>query len=123
MDLRNLKIFTLFFIMNMCHWHISEAAPQFPQPQRGFIPASREDESPQPYDFQYKVDSPPSGTLFGQSETGDAQGRVVGSYYVLLPDGRLMNVEYTVDGESGFVPRITFNPPNSQGTPAATRLG
>jgi hypothetical protein len=27
---------------------------------------------------------------------------------VLLPDGRLMTVSYYVDGESGFVPTITF---------------
>lgn len=27
---------------------------------------------------------------------------------MLFPDGRLMTVTYYVDGESGFVPKITF---------------
>ena len=35
-------------------------------------------------------------------------GRVDGSYSVWLPDGRLMTVAYYVDGESGFVPTITY---------------
>lgn len=32
---------------------------------------------------------------------------MTGRYSVLLPDGRLMIVEYTA-GASGFVPKITF---------------
>ena len=35
-------------------------------------------------------------------------GRVEGEYSVWLPDGRLMTVSYYVDGESGFVPTITY---------------
>ena len=35
-------------------------------------------------------------------------GRVEGSYSVWQPDGRLMTVTYYVDGESGFVPTITY---------------
>ncbi|KAL1494979.1 hypothetical protein ABEB36_010475 [Hypothenemus hampei] len=99
----------LFILIKLCD--INEAAPQFPQ--RGFQSVNREIETPQPYGYQYKVDSPSSRTVFGQEETGDAQGRVNGNYYVLLPDGRLMNVEYSVVGESGFVPKITFSPQNS----------
>ncbi|XP_066262076.1 pro-resilin-like isoform X2 [Euwallacea similis] len=109
-------LLSLLVLLNVCK--VYETAPQFTQ--RGNL---REDETPQPYNYQYKVDSPQSRTLFGKSESGDSQGRVVGNYYVLLPDGRLMNVEYTVDGESGFVPKITFSPANAQGTPASTRLG
>ncbi|XP_030763399.1 pro-resilin-like [Sitophilus oryzae] len=98
----------------------SYALPQFPQ--RRIPGSSDENYPPQPYEFEYKVDNSPSSTFFGQTESGDAQGRVVGNYYVLLADGRLMNVEYSVDGESGFVPRITFSP---QGAPvtSAPRLG
>lgn len=44
----------------------------------------------------------------GANEVGDAQGKVLGGYKVLLPDGRLMTVEYTVEGDSGFVPKISF---------------
>lgn len=34
--------------------------------------------------------------------------QVTGKYSVWLPDGRLMTVEYNVEKESGFVPKITF---------------
>ncbi|KAB0793773.1 hypothetical protein PPYR_13393 [Photinus pyralis] len=65
---------------------------------------------PTPYDFQYKVENPPTNTFFGQSENGDPAGNVAGSYYTVLPDGRLQTVEYFVNGESGYVPRITYQP-------------
>lgn len=44
---------------------------------------------------------------YGHQETAD-NGRVDGSYHVWLPDGRLMRVQYYVDGDSGFVPTITY---------------
>ncbi|XP_047471424.1 proline-rich protein 3-like [Penaeus chinensis] len=31
-----------------------------------------------------------------------------GSYYVLLPDGRLQKVAYTVNGDSGFVAEVSY---------------
>lgn len=34
--------------------------------------------------------------------------KVTGKYSVWLPDGRLLTVEYTVEKETGFVPKITF---------------
>lgn len=60
------------------------------------------------YEYQYKVEDAPTQTYFGKTETGNEVGRVEGSYYVWLPDGRLMTVTYYVDGESGFVPTISF---------------
>ncbi|XP_013144141.1 PREDICTED: pro-resilin-like [Papilio polytes] len=71
-------------------------------------PAQQEDGPPTPYEYKYDVEDPEKTLYFGANESGDAQGKVVGGYRVLLPDGRLMNVEYTVEGESGFVPKITF---------------
>lgn len=59
------------------------------------------------YEFQYKVDNPPTNTHFGQNENGDQQGAKTGSYYVLLPDGRTMTVDYRADAQ-GFVPKISF---------------
>lgn len=56
------------------------------------------------------MENPPTNTYFGQNENGDQVGRVAGTYYVWLPDGRLMTVEYFVDGKSGFVPRISYQP-------------
>ncbi|CAG4969577.1 unnamed protein product [Parnassius apollo] len=72
-------------------------------------PAPQEDAGPPtPYEYKYDVEDPEKTLYFGANESGDAQGKVVGGYRVLLPDGRLMNVEYTVEGESGFVPKISF---------------
>ncbi|KAJ3644642.1 hypothetical protein Zmor_022357 [Zophobas morio] len=70
-------------------------------------PQQRADEAPAPYDFKYKVENPPTNTFFGQNEVGDVTGRVTGSYYVYLPDGRLMTVEYISD-QNGYVPRISY---------------
>ncbi|KAK9729608.1 Insect cuticle protein [Popillia japonica] len=70
-------------------------------------PQGTRDAPPEPYDFQYKVDNPPTNTFFGQNENGDQQGAKTGSYYVLLPDGRTMTVDYRADAQ-GFVPKISF---------------
>ena len=53
------------------------------------------------------MDDQEYGNYYGHSEAADA-GRVEGNYYVWLPDGRLMRVDYYVDGESGYVPTITY---------------
>lgn len=62
----------------------------------------------------------PTNTFYGKQEAGDAVGRVTGSYYVYLPDRRLMTVEYLVDGDSGFVPKISFS--NQGGFPGTTHF-
>lgn len=49
-----------------------------------------------------------TNTYYGKNELGDGTGTVTGSYYVYLPDGRLMTVDYTADPETGFVPRVSF---------------
>ncbi|KAK9883513.1 hypothetical protein WA026_001689 [Henosepilachna vigintioctopunctata] len=66
------------------------------------------DGPPEPFNYNYRVANPPTNTFFGHSENGDAVGRVTGTYYVNLPDGRIMTVEYFVDGDSGYVPKISF---------------
>ncbi|CAD7089755.1 unnamed protein product [Hermetia illucens] len=67
------------------------------------------DERPEPYEYNYEVKDPEKDLFFDKNEAGDASGKVTGKYSVWLPDGRLMTVEYTVEnGESGFVPKITF---------------
>lgn len=66
------------------------------------------------------MEHPPTDTFYGKQEAGDAAGRVTGSYYVYLPDRRLMTVDYLVDGDSGFVPTITFS--KQGGFPTGTRL-
>ncbi|MCL4121942.1 UNVERIFIED_CONTAM: hypothetical protein GTU68_053173, partial [Idotea baltica] len=59
------------------------------------------------YDFVWNVDNEEDASYYGHKE-GAENGRVQGTYYNMLPDGRLMRVDYYVDGESGFVPTITF---------------
>ncbi|XP_049873319.1 cuticle protein 10.9-like [Pectinophora gossypiella] len=72
-------------------------------------PAPQDAEGPpMPYEYKYDVEDQEKALFFGANESGDAQGKVAGGYKVLLPDGRLMSVEYTVDGDSGFVPKISF---------------
>ncbi|KAK3910919.1 Pro-resilin [Frankliniella fusca] len=80
---------------------LSDARPQ------GGAPAA--DEKPMPYEFEWKVDDAESKNNYGQNEVGNEAGRVEGKYYVLLADGRTMTVEYYVDGDSGFVPKISFS--------------
>ncbi len=41
-------------------------------------------------------------------EIQNFQGRTEGSYQVWFEDGRLMTVTYHVEGDSGFVPVITW---------------
>lgn len=62
---------------------------------------------PMNYDFQWEVNNEEYQNFYGQQERAD-NGRVDGSYHVWLPDNRLMKVTYYVEGESGFVPTITF---------------
>ncbi|XP_050729765.1 DNA-directed RNA polymerase II subunit RPB1-like [Eriocheir sinensis] len=59
------------------------------------------------YEFNYAVKDEYSGNDFGHQESRDGD-RTDGSYYVLLPDGRLQRVTYYVDGDSGFVAEVSY---------------
>merc|ERR1712025_1317904 len=77
------------------------------------LPSQDEDLPPMPYQFSNLVseeNAEPNGVYWTQDEGAEESnpGRVDGSYSVWLPDGRLMTVTYYVDGESGFVPTITY---------------
>ncbi|XP_050687045.1 pro-resilin-like [Eriocheir sinensis] len=61
---------------------------------------------PAQYGFQYDVDDQPSGNFFGHQEERDGD-RTEGSYYVRLPDTRLMRVDYYAD-ETGYHPTVTY---------------
>lgn len=63
---------------------------------------------PQPseYDFGYGVTDDYHGTHFGHSEKRDGY-RTEGQYFVDLPDGRRMIVNYYSD-ETGYHPTITY---------------
>ncbi|XP_076059379.1 pro-resilin-like [Oratosquilla oratoria] len=63
--------------------------------------------APAKYDFNYAVKDEYSGNDFGHQEARDGYD-TQGSYYVLLPDGRLQKVTYTVIGDAGFVADVTY---------------
>nr|XP_045624401.1 pro-resilin-like isoform X1 [Procambarus clarkii] len=64
-------------------------------------------QAPAKYDFNWAVKDDASGNDFGQQETRDGP-HTQGSYYVLLPDGRLEKVAYNVNGDSGYVAQVTY---------------
>ncbi|XP_023934779.2 cuticle protein 10.9-like [Bicyclus anynana] len=89
------------FVLVCVSVQVSPAPAPAPAPQEENYP-------PMPYEYKYDVEDQEKLLYFGANESGDAQGKVVGGYKVLHPDGRLMTVEYTVQGDSGFVPIIKF---------------
>ncbi|CAL4115860.1 unnamed protein product, partial [Meganyctiphanes norvegica] len=79
-----------------------------PPPSNGYgAPGAGQDGAPAQYNFNYAVQDDESGNDFGHEETRDGDF-TEGSYYVLLPDGRMQRVDYTVDGDSGFVAEISY---------------
>jgi len=62
---------------------------------------------PPAYSFGYSVKDEESGNDFGHEETRDGD-MTSGSYSVLLPDGRMQMVTYTVSGDSGFQAVVTY---------------
>ncbi|XP_057369273.1 cuticle protein 19.8-like [Daphnia carinata] len=59
-----------------------------------------------PYSFEYGVDDDASGLDFGHKESSDG-AIVTGTYYVLLPDGRMETVNYKADG-NGYVAEVSY---------------
>lgn len=59
------------------------------------------------YEFAYDVKVPEQGNDYGHAErrNGDT---TEGMYRVLLPDGRVQVVTYSVIGNSGFVATVTY---------------
>ncbi|XP_045507960.1 pro-resilin-like [Colias croceus] len=62
------------------------------------------------YLYKYMVKQEPVGPNFGQRESRIGN-RVVGMYYVLLPDGRIQKVDYVAD-ENGYRPTVSYLLPN-----------
>ncbi|XP_018019750.2 pro-resilin-like isoform X1 [Hyalella azteca] len=62
---------------------------------------------PAQYEFAYDVKVPEEGNDYGHAErrNGDT---TEGMYRVLLPDGRVQVVTYSVIGNSGFVATVTY---------------
>ena len=62
--------------------------------------------APQPYSFSYDV-LDVLGNDYGAAEASNGE-QVQGQYSVLLPDGRLQTVSYSVEGDSGFVADVQY---------------
>ena len=62
--------------------------------------------APQPYSFSYDV-LDVLGNDYGAAEESNGE-QVQGQYSVLLPDGRLQTVSYSVQADSGFVADVRY---------------
>ena len=63
---------------------------------------------PASYTYDWAVKDDYSNNNYGQNESRDGD-KTTGSYYVLLPDGRIQTVTYSVDGYGGYVADITYS--------------
>ncbi|XP_042239695.1 pro-resilin-like [Homarus americanus] len=82
-----------------------DSPPTYNAPRAGYGAPSPV--APAQYDFNWAVQDDLSGNDFGHQESRDGEN-TQGSYYVLLPDGRLQRVAYTVNGDSGYVAEVTY---------------
>ncbi|KAK7073694.1 hypothetical protein SK128_016157 [Halocaridina rubra] len=80
-------------------------APVVQQPQYS-APAPQYESVPAQYTFQWDINDQYSGNFYGHQEQRDG-ANTQGSYYVRLPDTRLMRVDYYVDAY-GFHPTVTY---------------
>ena len=63
---------------------------------------------PAQYRYAYEVKDDYSGVNFGANEERD--GYVAsGQYNVLLPDGRVQTVSYSVNGDGGYVADVQYS--------------
>ncbi|XP_042884762.1 pro-resilin-like [Penaeus japonicus] len=82
---------------------------QFPSGSGQFPSGSGQEQypsAPAQYNFKWDVNDSPSGNFYGHQEQRDG-ANTQGSYYVQLPDGRRLLVEYYADS-TGYHPTITY---------------
>ena len=60
------------------------------------------------YQYQWEVSDPEGNNFYGHGERRDG-AFTSGSYFVLLPDGRRQRVDYTVNGDEGYVATVTYD--------------
>jgi hypothetical protein len=73
--------------------------------------------APEPYSFAFSSPNE-DGTSSSREETGDANGRIVGSYTIQGADGQQRRVEYVAD-ENGFRANVITNEIGTESQPAA----
>ncbi|KAI9558890.1 hypothetical protein GHT06_015679 [Daphnia sinensis] len=77
--------------------------PAYPKPS---YPKASYEYAPIPYNFAYAVKDDYTYNDFGHQETSDGYAKT-GTYYVLLPDGRMQTVNYKAD-ENGYVADVSY---------------
>ena len=90
---------------------LSNTASARPNPDNrpsSYSPAPSYSNVPASYTYDWAVKDDYSNNNYGQNESRDGD-KTTGSYYVLLPDGRIQTVTYSVDGYGGYVADITYS--------------
>nr|XP_040580871.1 cuticle protein 7-like isoform X3 [Lepeophtheirus salmonis] len=82
-------------------------APPAYKPYYPYPPPPPPPPPPASYAYNYAVLDEESSVDFSADELAE-NGVVSGSYKVVLPDGRIKTVTYTVEGDSGFVADVQF---------------
>ena len=67
---------------------------------------------PQPYHYKYIVQDEEKDLYIEKEERKEENQEVKGFYTYLMPNGRIMRVEYVADKENGFVPKISYEDRN-----------
>lgn len=70
-------------------------------------PDGSEPTGPNSYMYKYVVRNRNANLFFDKAEMSE-DGKVNGSYSVLMPNGLVQTVQYFANKESGFVPRISY---------------
>ena len=66
------------------------------------------DQAPAHYKFDWAVNDDYTYVNMGQYEARDGDN-TKGNYWVVLPDGRKQNVNYYVNGYSGYIADVTYD--------------
>ncbi|XP_068227571.1 pro-resilin-like [Palaemon carinicauda] len=66
--------------------------------------------SPASYSFSYENSDPATSNYYGHAEQREGPNSS-GEYRVLLPDGRTQIVKYTVEGDVGYIAKISYEQP------------
>ncbi|XP_040582779.2 larval cuticle protein A3A-like [Lepeophtheirus salmonis] len=82
-------------------------APPAYKPYHPLPPPPPPPPPPASYAYNYAVLDEESSVDFSADELAE-NGVVSGSYKVVLPDGRIKTITYTVEGDSGFVADVQF---------------
>ena len=91
---------------------IADKVPVAYAPAPAYKPAPYKEEKlpPQPFAYEYGVADDYSKANFKKTESQDAEGKVIGSFVIALPDGRIQPNKYREDHYK--VPDVTY-----EGTP------